>query len=84
MEEWPKDAQFTKVTKHLSIGVGECLPLNSLKTLDPATARALAGWEGNLFLDGLTELDADTAGALAKFKRVRWSSGTDEAQGRCG
>jgi hypothetical protein len=62
-----------KVTKHLSIGVGECLPLNSLKTLDPATARALAGWEGNLFLDGLTELDAETATALAEFRGERLS-----------
>jgi hypothetical protein len=83
VEEWP-GIQYRKQLKSSELGLGDCLPLNSLKTLDPATAQALAGWRGALFLDGLTELDADTAGALAKFKRVRWSSGTDEAQGRCG
>ena len=46
-----------------------CLPLNGLKSLDAATAQALAGFEGGgLYLNGLTRLDVATAKALAEFK----------------
>ena len=65
--EWP-GIQYRKKLKGSEVGLGDCLPLNALKTLDPATARALAGWTGALFLDGLTELDAETAKALGEFK----------------
>jgi hypothetical protein len=65
--EWP-GIQYRKKLKGSEVGLGDCLPLNALKTLDPATAQALAGWEGALFLDGLTELDAETAKALGEFQ----------------
>ena len=46
-----------------------CLPINGLKSLDVATAQALAGFEGGgLYLNGLTRLDVATAKALAEFK----------------
>jgi ABC-type amino acid transport substrate-binding protein len=61
--------EFTKITKQgYSFGMGECLPLNSLKTLDAVTAEVLAGWRGHLLLDGLTRLDPDVARALAKHE----------------
>jgi hypothetical protein len=45
------------------------LPLNGLKTLDAATARALSQFaKGPLLLNGLTTLDAETARALSDFK----------------
>ena len=65
--EWP-GIQYRKKLKGSEVGLGDCLPLNALKTLDPATAQALAGWEGALFIDGLTELDAETAKALGEFQ----------------
>ncbi len=68
VEEWPGIQYDKKLGKDSVLCLGDCLPLNSLKTLDPATAQALAGWRGALFLDGLTELDAETAKALAEFK----------------
>ena len=40
------------------------LPLNGLKSLDAETAAALAGYQGQLVLGGLTELVAATAKAL--------------------
>jgi hypothetical protein len=43
VEEFP-GVEFTKRTKNEWFMMGECLPLNSLETLDPATAQALAGW----------------------------------------
>ena len=67
VEEFP-GVEFTKRTKNEWFMMGECLPLNSLETLDPATAQALAGWQGNLLLDGLAMLDADTAKPLAEFR----------------
>lgn len=67
VEEWP-GIQYQKKLKDSVLGLGDCLPLNSLETLDPATAQALAGWAGALFLDGLTELDVETAKALGEFK----------------
>jgi len=46
--------------------LSNCLPLKGLKSLDPDTAKALAGYDkGPLVLSGLTTLDADTARALA-------------------
>ena len=65
--EWP-GIQYRKKLKGSEVGLGDCLPLNALKRLDPATAQALAGWEGALFIDGLTELDAETAKALGEFQ----------------
>jgi len=45
------------------------LMLPSLESLDAETAAVLADYdEGPLFLDGLTELSADVAGELRKFK----------------
>jgi hypothetical protein len=70
VEEWP-GIQYRKKLKGSEHGLGDCLPLNALKTLDPATVQALAGWKGALFLDGLTTLDADTAGALVGFRGER-------------
>ncbi len=67
VEEWP-GIQYQKKLKDSVLGLGDCLPLNALETLDPATAQAVAGWAGALFLDGLTELDAETAKALGEFK----------------
>ncbi len=67
VEEFP-GVEFTKRTKDSECTMGECLPLNSLETLDPAAAQALAGWQGNLLLDGLAMLDADTAKPLAEFR----------------
>jgi hypothetical protein len=68
VQEWPGIQYQKKLAKDSVLGLGDCLPLNALKTLDPATAQALAGWEGALFLDGLTKLDAETAKALGDFK----------------
>ena len=67
VEEWP-GIQYRKKLKGSELGLGDCLPLNALKRLDPPTAQALAGWGGALFLDGLTELDAETAKALGEFQ----------------
>ena len=67
VEEFP-GVEFTKRWKNEWFMMGECLPLNSLETLDPATAQALAGWQGNLLLNGLAMLDADTAKPLAEFR----------------
>jgi hypothetical protein len=43
------------------------LNLFGLTTLSPAAARGLAAFQGELELDGLTEIDADTAAALATY-----------------
>ena len=46
------------------------LPLNGLRSLDAATAKALAEFKGQLlFLNGLTTLDATTAKALAATEK---------------
>ncbi|MFM8985693.1 MAG: M56 family metallopeptidase, partial [Planctomycetia bacterium] len=62
--------------KSSTVTLPNCLPLNSLKSLDAETARALADYgkgspghvSPSLLLSGLTALDADTANALAEFK----------------
>jgi hypothetical protein len=43
------------------------LNLFGLTTLSPAAARGLAAFQGELELDGLTEIDAETAAALATY-----------------
>lgn len=49
--------------------LSNCLPLKGLKSLDPDTAKALAGYDkGPLVLSGLTTIDTDTAKGLAEFK----------------
>ncbi|MEN9634328.1 MAG: hypothetical protein RL077_2732 [Verrucomicrobiota bacterium] len=42
--------------------------LPSLKTITPGMARTLAGWQGNLLLDGLTTLSVETAKELASHQ----------------
>jgi hypothetical protein len=46
---------------------GDKLNLFGLMTLDAEAARGLAAFRGNLELDGLTEIDAETAAALATY-----------------
>jgi hypothetical protein len=46
---------------------GNKLNLFGLTTLSPAVARRLAAFKGELELDGLTYIDADTAAALATY-----------------
>ncbi|MEX0688941.1 MAG: hypothetical protein WD072_09775 [Pirellulales bacterium] len=46
---------------------GDKLNLFGLTSLDAASARGLAAFRGNLELDGLTEIDPDTAAALATY-----------------
>ena len=49
--------------------LSSCLPLKGLKSLDPDTAKALAGYDkGPLVLSGLTTIDADAAKAIAEVK----------------
>jgi hypothetical protein len=43
------------------------LRLSGLTTLSPEAARGLAAFRGNLELDGLTEIDAETAATLATY-----------------
>jgi hypothetical protein len=47
--------------------------LFGLTTLDAEAARGLAAFRGNLELDGLTEINADTAAALATYAGPRLS-----------
>ena len=67
-------AEFPGVKADVVVGgrafqLTRCLPLNGLKTLDAATAKALVGYgKGPLLLNGLTTLDAATAKAVAAFK----------------
>jgi hypothetical protein len=68
-EEFPGVAMEFEVKGVGKNKVSGCLPLNSLKSLDAETARALARYaKGPLVLNGLTALDTDTAKALAEFK----------------
>ena len=46
---------------------GDKLNLFGLTTLDAEAARGLAAFRGNLELDGLTEIDPETAAALATY-----------------
>jgi hypothetical protein len=46
---------------------GDKLNLFGLMTLDAEAARGLAAFRGNLELDGLTEIDPETAAALATY-----------------
>jgi hypothetical protein len=52
---------------------GNKLELFDLTALDAAAARGLAAFKGNLELNGLTEIDADTAAALATYAGPRLS-----------
>ena len=49
------------------------LNLFGLTTLSPEAARGLAAFKGKLELDGLAEIDADTAAALAQYAGPRLS-----------
>ena len=44
------------------------LDLSGLATLSPAAARAIAKWNGHIFLDGLREISTESLQALAEHK----------------